>query len=177
MSTLQTITTDRLLLRPFTDADAEALFEMDSNPEVHRYLGNQPVKSIEEIISIIDFIQQQYRDFGIGRWVVTDKSNGAFMGWAGLKWITEAINGHLHYYDLGYRFLPKYWGYGFATEAGKAWVNYATNELGQEKIYAIADSQNLASQNVLRKLGFTTKQNFVHEGISHLWFEKCLTGI
>ncbi|HRG20042.1 MAG TPA: GNAT family N-acetyltransferase [Saprospiraceae bacterium] len=172
---MQTITTDRLLLRPFTDEDAMALFEMDSNAEVHRYLGNQPVKSIEEIIRVVDYIQQQYRDFGIGRWVVADKETGNFMGWAGLKWITEAINDQLHYYDLGYRFMPQFCGCGYATEAGNAWVKYATNELRQEKIYAMTHSQNLASQNVLGKLGFATKQNFVHEGTNHLWLEKYLT--
>ena len=111
-----------------------ALFEMDSNAEVHRYLGNQPVKSIEEIIRVVDYIQQQYRDFGIGRWVVADKETGNFMGWAGLKWITEAINDQLHYYDLGYRFMPQFCGCGYATEAGNAWVKYATNELRQETI-------------------------------------------
>lgn len=171
---MQAITTDRLLLRPFKEEDAHGLFELDSNAEVHRFLGNRPVKDIEEVMKVIRYIQQQYHDFGIGRWVVEDKSSGKFMGWAGLKWITEAINGQVHYYDLGYRFIPAYWGKGYATEAAGAWLDYAKVKLKAGKIYAMTDSQNLASQNVLGKLGFITQQNFVHEGMVHLWFEKLL---
>ena len=177
MLPLQHITTERLLLRPFTDADAEPLFELDSNAEVHRYLGNQPVKDINEIKRVITYIQQQYHDFGIGRWVVEDQKSGAFMGWAGLKWISEIINGHVYYYDLGYRFMPEYWGQGYATETAGVWVDYAKDRLKVEKIYAITDQQNAASQNVLAKLGFITKQNFVYQGLDHLWFEKYLIDI
>lgn len=99
------------------------------------------------------------------------------MGWAGLKWITEVINGHVHYYDLGYRFIPEYWGQGYATEAAGVWMENAKDRLKVEKIYAITDQQNATSQNVLAKLGFITKQNFVYQGLDHLWFEKYLIGI
>ncbi|MBK7790590.1 MAG: GNAT family N-acetyltransferase [Saprospiraceae bacterium] len=169
---MKSILTDRLLLRPFTDEDATALFEMDSNAEVHRYLGNQPIKDFDEIKRVVTYIQQQYHDFGIGRWVVEDRSNGAFMGWAGLKWITEAINKQVFYYDLGYRFMPAYWGRGYATEAASVWVDYAKDQLKVEKIFAITDAQNEASKRVLHKLGFITKENFVNDRKVHLWHEK-----
>ena len=169
---MQQITTNRLLLRPFEKEDATNLFELDSNADVHRYLGNQPVKSMDEIIKVIEFIHQQYCDYGIGRWVVEDKTTGAFMGWSGLKWITEAINGNVHYYDLGYRFKPQFWGSGYATEAAQAWVTYTSEMLNQEKLYAITDGQNKDSQRVLNKLGFIAKENFVYQEVEHIWFEK-----
>ena len=64
------IETERLILREILPSDADAMFELDSDPEVHRYLGNAPVKSRKKILEIIDFIRGQYNVFGIGRWAV-----------------------------------------------------------------------------------------------------------
>jgi ribosomal-protein-alanine N-acetyltransferase len=94
---------ERLILRELQLSDVDGMYEMDSDPDVHQYLGKQPVKSKEEVFNVIQFIRQQYIDYGIGRWAMIDKRSNDFIGWAGLKWVTEPINGHVHYYDLGYR--------------------------------------------------------------------------
>jgi len=65
--------TERLLLREIDYEDEAALFELDSDPEVHRYVGNKPVQSIEQIQLVIGFIRQQYLDNGIGRWAVVKR--------------------------------------------------------------------------------------------------------
>lgn len=67
------IETERLILREIVAEDEIALFEVDSNPKVNTYLGNNPVKNIEQIRSIIQFIRQQYIDNGIGRWAMIEK--------------------------------------------------------------------------------------------------------
>ncbi len=67
--------TERLFLRELTMEDQEDLFELDSDPEVHRYLENNPVKSIDEILEVINMLQQQYLENGIARWAVVDKKN------------------------------------------------------------------------------------------------------
>ena len=81
--------TERLILREILDTDEDAFFEMDADPEVHRYLGNNPVKTKEEIKAAIKFIRQQYIDNGIGRWALIEKSTGEFVGWGGMKLIKE----------------------------------------------------------------------------------------
>ncbi|NII81438.1 MULTISPECIES: GNAT family N-acetyltransferase [unclassified Pedobacter] len=102
--------TERLILRELIPTDAEGMFEMNSDPEVHLYLGNKPVKSIEQSIAEIEFIRKQYIENGIGRWAVIEKATGNFVGWSGLKLIKEITNNHVNYYDLGYRFSKRFWG-------------------------------------------------------------------
>ena len=62
--------TERLILRELLPTDAEGMFEMDGDPEVHLYLGNNPVKSIEQSEADIEFIRKQYIEKCIGRWAV-----------------------------------------------------------------------------------------------------------
>jgi [ribosomal protein S5]-alanine N-acetyltransferase len=78
------IETKRLILRELQINDLKAWFEMDSDPAVHKYLGNQPVKKMDQIETAFISIQQQYVENGIGRWATIEKSSGNFIGWSGL---------------------------------------------------------------------------------------------
>lgn len=146
--------TPRLILREIEEQDEDALFELDSDPEVHNYLGNKPIQNKEQIRLVIAFIRQQYEDNGIGRWAVEDKSTGQFIGWAGLKFFRDEVNGHSDFYELGYRFMKKHWGKGYATESAKASVDYGFSELKLKEIFAMTDINNQASKKVLIKTGF-----------------------
>lgn len=120
------IETKRLLLRELRTTDLEGMFELDSNPNVHRYLGNKPIKTKAEAKKILDSVKQQYADRGIGRFAVIEKATGDFIGWSGIRLNTEYnMNGFTKYYDVGYRLIERYWGKGYATESGKAAVDYA----------------------------------------------------
>jgi RimJ/RimL family protein N-acetyltransferase len=165
------IETERLLLRPLLAEDAAGMFALDSNPEVHRFLGNQPISTLEESEKVIAFVQQQYAELGIGRWAVIEKSTGEFMGWSGLKKITEAFLGMPFYYDLGYRFRPEYWGKGYATESAKAWVHEAFNTLQLSELYASTHLENHASAGVLLKCGFAEQAPVEHDGETYRWFQ------
>ncbi|WP_293789385.1 GNAT family N-acetyltransferase [uncultured Pedobacter sp.] len=163
--------TDRLILRELIPEDAEGMFEMDSDPEVQRYLGNKPVKSITQSLANIEFIRKQYIDNGIGRWAVIEKATGDFVGWSGLKLITETTNNHINYYDLGYRFSKRFWGKGYATETAKAARDYGFNELNLNEIIGIADINNLGSIHVLEKVGLKRISIFDHGGAKHYWMK------
>jgi [ribosomal protein S5]-alanine N-acetyltransferase len=163
--------TERLLLRELLPADVDGYFEMDSDPDVHTYLGSEPMQQKEQAANAIQFIRQQYIDNGIGRWAVIDKKTNAFLGWAGLKLITELTNNHINYLDLGYRFIKKYWGQGFASEAAAASLAYAFNELQANEVYAIADCENKASNKILTKTGLTLVETFVLHDIPCNWYK------
>jgi [ribosomal protein S5]-alanine N-acetyltransferase len=163
--------TERLFLREIYLTDVAGFFELDSDPEVHRYLGSTPVQNNQQIVEAIQFIRQQYMNNGIGRWAVIDKKTNDFIGWAGLKLITEPINNHVNFYDLGYRFIRSYWGQGIATEAANASLAYAFNTLRVKEVYAHADCANTGSNKVLSKVGLTLIETFVHKGIKCNWYK------
>jgi len=164
------IETPRLVIRELLPADDIAMFEMDSDPEVHQYLGNKPLTDIEEVRKVIAFVRQQYEDNGIGRWAVTLKDTGEFIGWTGYKLITEKVNGHVGHYDFGYRHMRKHWRKGYAYEAAKASLDYGIDELGFKDIYAMTEVGNAGSRRILEKLGFRFVEIFNYDG-TPLWRE------
>jgi ribosomal-protein-alanine N-acetyltransferase len=167
----KSIETERLILRELLLSDAEGMFELDSNPNVHLFLGNKPVKAIEESIAQIENIQQQYEIFGTGRWAVVLKETNEFLGWSGIKFITNEINNHKDFYEIGYRFIEKHWGKGYATEAGLAFIDYAFNNMNVEALYAYADEGNKNSRKALEKLGFRYVNSFEYEDELEVWYE------
>lgn len=162
--------TPRLLLREVDKSDAEAFFIMDSDPAVVRFVGIKPVESIENSHEIIRFIQRQYVEFGIARWAVVLKTTGECIGWAGLKRITDLVNGRTGFVDLGYRFQQKHWGQGYATEAARASLEYGFETLGFDEICSFADHDNFASQRVLEKIGMTRGNTFFYDNADCVWF-------
>lgn len=169
--------TERLILRELLPTDAAGMFEMDGDPEVHLYLGNKPFSTLEESQANIEFIRRQYVENGIGRWAVIEKKSNNFVGWAGLKLITETTNNRINYYDLGYRFSKKHWGKGYATESASAARDYAFNTLKLPEIIGIADTQNLGSIHVLEKVGLKRISLFDYQNIKHHWMEMKNPGI
>lgn len=163
--------TERLILRELEFTDENDLFEMDSDPDVHLYIENNPVKSIDQITKVIEMLKKQYQENGIARWAVVDKNTNECIGWSGLKYFNEPLNDHNHFYELGYRFKKKHWGKGFATESSIAIVDYGFKNLNIDKIFAITDPKNTNSKKVLSKLGFNFQETFDYEGDLTDWFE------
>jgi [ribosomal protein S5]-alanine N-acetyltransferase len=164
--------TERLILREIVSDDAEAFFEMDADPEVHRFLGNNPVKTIEQTKEAIQRIRSQYDTFNIGRWAAIEKSSGRFVGWTGLKYITEPKNGKVNFYDVGYRLNKKYWGKGYATESAKASLQYGFEQLGLKEIIGTAHVDNHASRKALLKCGLKYVETFDYPlGFKCDWFK------
>ena len=164
------IETERLILRELLSSDDEGMFELDSDPEVHTFLGNKPVKGIEETRTIIQSVRQQYIDNGIGRWAVIEKSSGNFVGWTGLKLIKELTNGHINFHDVGYRLIKKYWGKGYATESAKASLQYGFERMELSEIFGITHVDNAKSKRALEKCGLKFIETFERNGMPCNWF-------
>ena len=165
------IETERLLLREVIASDLNGMFELDSNPNVHIYIGGKPVTTIEQSAAYIENLQQQYKDFGTGRWAVILKETNEFLGWSGIKFITDEINNHKNFYEIGYRFIEKHWGKGYATEAGKAFIEYAFDNLKADAVYAYADAGNDNSRKILEKLGLRYVNSFEYQEELEVWYE------
>ena len=164
------IETERLLMRDLSEQDTLGIFKLDSDPDVHTYLGKKPLKTIAEAEKNIAFIQKQYIENGIGRWAVIEKESGHFIGWSGFKFIKSVINNRTQYYDLGYRFLKQYWGKGYATETAVASLDYGFTQLNQKEICAMADIENLASNRILQKIGMVKLNEFKYETVPHNFY-------
>lgn len=163
--------TERLLLREFEEDDYKRLFLLDSNPEVMKYVGMQPLSKPEESKEVVKMIMQQYEDNGLGRLAVIEKETGLLIGWSGLKLHTSEINGYKNFYNLGYRFLPETWGKGYAQESAKASLEFGFNELNAEAIYAHAHSENITSNHILKKIGFEKTGEFTEPDGVCFWYE------
>ena len=145
------IETKRLILREFTIDDYEAVYEFNSNKEVHKYTGDEIINSLERAKEIIEQIWlKDYEKYGYGRWAVIYKPENKIIGFAGLKYLSE-----IRETDIGYRLLPKYWGMGIASEVAKPIIDFGFNQLNLERIIGIAMPENIGSWKVLEKIGLT----------------------
>ncbi|TWI00487.1 RimJ/RimL family protein N-acetyltransferase [Flavobacterium tiangeerense] len=163
--------TDRLVLREMKLSDAEALFEMDRNPNVHQYLWNKPVKDISEVHATIESVKKQYIQNNIGRFVIILKESQELIGWAGLKFNTEMVNNKINFYDIGYRLDEKFWGKGYASEASFAWLDYGFKTMKIPVMEAAAHSDNIASNRILQKIGLKMTETYLEDGVSWNWYE------
>lgn len=163
--------TERLIMRPIEFSDDEVLFALDSNPNVHLYLGNNPVTTIEQVREYIKSIKNQYEQNGIGRFIVELKDTKEAIGWAGLKFITEEDNGHINFYDIGYRLREEFWGKGYAQEAAVKWLDHALNTMKLPAVYASAHVDNIGSNIILKKIGMQQNGQFLWNGLTCNWYE------
>lgn len=165
------IITERLILRKLTEDDVDNIFLLDSNSDVMKYVGVPPVASKAESEKMVENILDQYKKNGTGRLAVIEKETNKFIGWSGIKLLTNEVNGFKNVYELGYRFLPEFWGKGYATESAKASLDLGFNQLNADKIYAYADIENQSSNSILTKLGFENKGVFLDNGDNCYWYE------
>ena len=162
------IETRRLIIREMQPTDDTGMFAMDTDPDVHRYLGGKPYTDIQQSRDTITYVQQQYADLGIGRWSVELKATGEFIGWTGFKRMVERVNGHINHLDFGYRHARKFWRQGYGYEAARAALDYGIETLGFRDIFAMTDVENAASRRLLEKLGFQFVEIFPYDG-QGLW--------
>ncbi len=150
--------TPRLKLRALTEEDAEDVFALNSHPDVMKYTGEPPFRSLEDAVERI----RTYPDFeerGFGRWGCLHKADQRVIGFCGLKYLSE-----LDAVDLGYRLLPQYWGQGLATEAALATVAFGFDVLKLSEIIGLVMPGNVASIRVLEKVGMQPQGEILYDG-------------
>ena len=141
--------TPRLNLRLFTLDDVQAMFDLNADPDVIRYAEPTAVESLDEARKLMqDGPLSDYRKYGYGRFAVEWKETGEVIGFCGIKHIPE-----INLPEIGYRYLKRFWGRGIATEAARACVGFAREDLKISKLVALIVAENAASIRVAEKLG------------------------
>jgi RimJ/RimL family protein N-acetyltransferase len=151
--------TKRLILREFTEDDVDNLVELDSDPEVMRYLnGGIPTpREMVESELLPRFLSYYGRFDGFGVWAAIEKSSGAFIGWFSLRPHDES---RPHEVELGYRLRRTAWGQGYAMEGARALIHRGFIELGVQRVTANTYEHNSASRRVMEKVGMTLLRRY-----------------
>ncbi|NUR99296.1 MAG: GNAT family N-acetyltransferase [Kribbellaceae bacterium] len=156
--------TERLELREFTADDVELLVELDSDPEVMRFLTGVPTSRDEVEGVVLPGIMKVYAEHpGLGTFAASDA--GGFVGWFGLQPTEDPRT-----VDIGYRLLRSAWGKGYATEGTKALIAHAFTALGMERVEADTMAVNHRSRAVMRRAGLRFEKVF------HVHFDDPLPG-
>jgi len=166
------LTTKRLILRRFTAADAEHLFELDNDSEVMRYINGGTPTSLEIIEQKIlpVFLRYDDRFPGFGFWAAIEKNSHEFLGW----FVFRSAGENPQEVEIGYRFHKRAWGLGYATEGARALIDKGFREGGATCVTGTTYEENQSSRRVLEKLGMKfrrsfriTSQDFVKMDTSH----------
>lgn len=164
-----TLHTDRLLLRPFTEADTDDIFSLMSNPRVLRYWDAPPWQDHAQADRFIARCKSAAEQ-GVVPLAIVRSIDGMFIGWCSL----HDVDLEFRSASLGFCLNESAWGQGFATEAASALLGWAFNTLDLIRVQSETDTRNVAPNRVLGKLGFlregTLRENCIVNGeVSDSW--------
>jgi RimJ/RimL family protein N-acetyltransferase len=152
------IETERLILRRFVDDDRDTAARWNADPEFTRHLAG--VQTREQSDAAFDRWLAHWEQHGFGTLAVEWRETGALIGRVGPSfhrlWPADP--------EVGWGLDPAWWGRGIATEAGRAAVDWAFGPLGYARAVSITTEANLASRNVMAKLGFR-----LHDRVPSEW--------
>jgi RimJ/RimL family protein N-acetyltransferase len=154
--------TERLVLREMTMDDEGDLSLILSDAETMRYYP-QPLDP-QGLVEWIERNLDRYRQYGHGLWAVILKSEQKLVGSCGLA-IME-IDG-VQELEVGYQFNRNYWGRGLATEAARACMEYARNQLGRHRIISMIRPENVPSCRVAERNGLKIEKQMEWKGYLH----------
>ena len=153
--------TKRLILRRFTQADADHLYDLDNDPEVMRYIYSGAPTPREVILNDLLPVFLRYDEGrpGLGFWAAVGKTEataGEFLGWFSFR-PSRDVPGQV---ILGYRLRRAAWGQGYATEGARALIDKGFSEWGVRRVVATTYEHNLASRRVMEKVGMALVRRF-----------------
>ncbi len=165
------LTTERLVLRRFSDSDVDNLVALNSDPEVMRYLtGGRPTPRRVVRDEVLPTLLAKYDEpGGYAQWAAEEKATGAFLGWFALNRDDPAAPPDEG--ELGYRLRREAWGKGYATEGSRALVRAAFTDLGTRRVWAQTMAVNTRSRRVMERVGL----RFVR--VFHLSWDDPIEGV
>lgn len=154
---MKVLETERLTLHTMGEDDANFYLGLVNEPSFLRYIGDKGVRTLDEArAAIANGPMKMQSEKGFSLYLVVDKLSGERLGMSGLIKRPELAD-----VDLGYAFLPAFWGKGYALEAARAVVEHARRDIGLTRLAAITSPDNDSSIQLLLKLGYVF-QRLIH---------------
>lgn len=141
--------TEHFILREMTVDDLDELYELYDDPDIKRFIEDLYEDRERELQFTIDYINNQYRFFEYGMWIVVDKATGKLIGRAG---VFDREGQEIS--EIGFIFDKEYQGKGYAYEVMSAIVEYAKEELYKDRLISFTKNENIKAKNLLERLGF-----------------------
>jgi RimJ/RimL family protein N-acetyltransferase len=151
-----------MTLKPFGADDAALLIDLDSDPEVMRFLnGGRPTPPDLVVREILPRFRGHFARYpGHGPWSASHRETGEFLGWFNLRRTEETPAGQA---ELGYRLRRPAWGNGYATEGAREMIRVGFTDLGLDRITANTMTVNVGSRRVMEKAGLRLVRTFFEE--------------
>lgn len=158
------LVTERLILSEYSVEDTGFIIELLNDPDFIRFIGDRNVHTVDDAVAYItNGPQKSYAVNGFGLWKVSTKTDPTTaIGMCGL-----IKRDYLPDIDVGYAFLPKYRGHGYAFESASACLNYAKSELKALRLCGITDPENARSVKLLEALGMVKTGSVRVPGTDH----------
>lgn len=156
------IETDRLALRDWQENDLLPFRQMNADPVTMEFFTK--TLSPEESRQFYERIKQEFEERKYGLYAVELKSSGGFIGFTGFHY-TEMDTDFSPCVEIGWRYKREAWGFGYATEAAKACLDYAKASLNLPEVYSFTSAINKRSENVMKKAGMQKAGHFQHPSI------------
>jgi RimJ/RimL family protein N-acetyltransferase len=142
--------TSRLRLEPFDEAHFAGLLALNSDPVVMQFLGDGSPATPREVHQSIDTAKARWERFGFSWWSFIRHDSGEIIGAGCVQHIENEPGNPV---EVGWRLKRDHWGHGYATEAARAMIGFAFDELCLASIYATTHPSNERSINVMKRLG------------------------
>lgn len=165
MNDLENLQTPRLLLRRMTTDDLDDLTRMHLDPRVMATLGG--IRSPEQTREWLEQKVEHWRQHGFGLWLARERQTGQFAGRGGLQHVE--IDGRDEI-EVGYSFLPDFWGRGLATELARESIRVAFTVLNLPELVCFTLKTNRASKRVMQKAGFRYERDLLYKDLPHILY-------
>lgn len=147
---IQSLATQRLLLRPWQESDRLPFQKLNSDPDVMEFMPS-PLTA-EESDQAMERIEEHFEHYGFGLYAAELRENETFVGFIGLS-VPAFDAPFMPAVEIGWRLAVEYWGRGLATEGAQEMLRYAFEDLALSSLVSFTVPNNLRSRQVMEKLG------------------------
>lgn len=150
------LTTSRLRLEPFAEGHLAGLNEMNADPEVMRYLSDGRPETLDETRAVIERVTRRWQEVGYSWWAFIERETGELVGAGAIQNLRREATPLPDLacpLEIGWRLRRDRWGRGLAVEAARTMADFAFTALAARELLAVCHPDNVASANVMKRLG------------------------